>query len=834
LKQTTQGPLQFALNLIPAHVWYASGTGALAFVNERCADYLGLAKGDPLRFGGQSEAAWDSHLAFLHPDDGNETRRVWSDCLAERVAGEVTFRVRNADGGYRWFLSRAEPLHGPEGGLEGWIGINLEIEDRKQAEFYLAEGQRLGRSGSWAFSAGGFTYWSVQLFEIHGLQPRMKPPDVTEYLALVYAEDRDRVAEEFKRLQAGPATLDHMARIVRPDGAIRYVRCVGGPAPNGHGLVGTGIDVTEQEELTQALRKNEATLRLLVDGIAAFVTAHTADGELEFANQKVLDYFGATLEELKHWPTSDAIHPDDLSAVVDDWAHSLQTGQPYERVNRYRCSDGAYRWFRARGLPSRDSQGQLLRWYVVLSDVDESQRAKEKLEKREKELRQVLDLAPQLMAVFGPARERLYANSGSLAYLGITLEEWRKQSLELEVHPEDVERVRVAAARGVSSRSGYELEMRIRKGDGTYRWFLARYNTLEVDEGSRWYVACTDIEDRKRAEERLRQENVALREEIEKTSMFEQIVGASPALSAVLSRAVKVAGSESTVLISGETGTGKELVARAIHRRSPRAAGSFVTVNCAAIPRELVASELFGHEKGAFTGASQQRVGRFELADGGTIFLDEVGELLPDVQIALLRILQEREFERLGGRDTIHVDVRVIAATNRDLEEAVADGTFRQDLFYRLNVFPVQMPPLRDRGDDIALLVEYFVDRYGRKMGKTFRRINKATLDRLKSYAWPGNVRELQNVIERSAIVCDSEEFTIDDSWLTSGAASNSRILLHSTLAVHERALIEEALRASRGRVSGPAGAAARVGVPRSTLESKIRALGIDKLRFRR
>jgi PAS domain S-box-containing protein len=834
LNHANQGPLQFALNLIPAHVWYASETGALTFVNERCADYLGLAEAHPLRFGGQTDAAWDSHLAFLHPDDGDETRKVWCDCLTDGVAGEVTFRVRNADGKYRWFLSRAEPLQDPESGLAGWIGINLEIEDRKQVEFYLAEGQRLGRSGSWAFSAGGFAYWSSQLFEIHGLPPRAKAPAIAEYLALVHPEDREYVAKKFRRLQDAPATFDHMTRIVRADGAIRYVRYVGGPGPHGQGLVGTGVDVTEQEELTQALRKNEATLRLLVDGIAAFVTAHTADGELEFANQKVLDYFGATLDELKHWPTSDAIHPDDLSAVIEDWTRSLQTGRPYERVNRYRCSDGAYRWFRARGLPSRDSQGQLVRWYVVLSDVDESQKAKEKLEKREKELRQVLDLAPQLMAVFGPARERLYANSGSLAYLGITLEEWRKQSLDSEVHPEDVEHVRVASARGVSNRAGYELEMRIRKHDGAYRWFLARYNPLEVEEGFRWYVACTDIEDRKRAEERLRQENIALREEIEKTSMFEQIVGASPALTAVLSRAVKVAASDSTVLISGETGTGKELVARAIHRRSRRASGPFVTVNCAAIPRELVASELFGHEKGAFTGAGQQRVGRFELADGGTIFLDEVGELLPDVQVALLRTLQEREFERLGGQHTIRVDVRVIAATNRDLEEAVADGAFRRDLFYRLNVFPVQMPPLRDRGADIPLLVEYFVDRYGRKMGKAFRRINKETLDRLKSYTWPGNVRELQNVIERSAIVCDSDEFKIDDSWLTSGAALKSQILLHSTLAVHERTLIEDALRASRGRVSGPAGAAARVGVPRSTLESKIRALGIDKLRFRR
>jgi formate hydrogenlyase transcriptional activator len=349
----------------------------------------------------------------------------------------------------------------------------------------------------------------------------------------------------------------------------------------------------------------------------------------------------------------------------------------------------------------------------------------------------------------------------------------------------------------------------------------------------RWYIACADIEERKKAEDRLQHENVALREEIDKTSMFEEIVGTSPALTDVLSRVSKVAASDSTVLITGETGTGKELVARAIHRRSRRSSRAFVAVNCAAIPRELVASELFGHEKGAFTGATQQRLGRFELADGGTIFLDEVGELSPDTQVALLRVLQEREFERVGGRETIHVDVRVIAATNRDLDEAVAEGDFRQDLFYRLNVFPVEVPPLRERGDDIRLLVEYFIDRYARKMGKAFRHINKRTLDRLKSYPWPGNVRELQNVIERSVIVCDSGEFMIDDRWLSASPRLDSRVVLPSTLAAHEKTIVEEALRECGGRVFGPAGAAARLGIPRSTLESKIRSLGIDKSRFR-
>src|SRR5262245_17331375 len=281
------------------------------------------------------------------------------------------------------------------------------------------------------------------------------------------------------------------------------------------------------------------------------------------------------------------------------------------------------------------------------------------------------------------------------------------------------------------------------------------------------------------------------------------------------------------------TGTGTDLIARAVHKWSGRSGRAFFSVNCAALAPSLVSSELFGHEKGAFTGALQRQLGRFELADGGTIFLDEVGELSPDTQVALLRVLQEREFERVGGRQPIHVDVRVIAATNRDLNAAVATGTFRSDLFYRLNVFPITVPPLRERADDIPLLVGYFIDRYGRKAGKTIRRVNKRTLDRLQSYPWPGNVRELQNVIERSVIVCDTDEFSVDDSWLTARPAVETRSALSSTLAGHEKAIIEDALRASGGRVFGPSGAAARLGIARSTLESKIRALGIKKSRFR-
>ena len=329
---------------------------------------------------------------------------------------------------------------------------------------------------------------------------------------------------------------------------------------------------------------------------------------------------------------------------------------------------------------------------------------------------------------------------------------------------------------------------------------------------------------------------MALREEIDKTSMFEEIVGTSPALRTVLSQISKVAPTDSTVLITGETGTGKELVARAIHRRSNRASRAFVSVNCAAIPRDLIASELFGHEKGAFTGALQRRVGRFELAEGGTIFLDEVGDLLPDTQVALLRVLQEREFERVGGRETVRLDVRVIAATNRDLTTAVAKGAFREDLYYRLNVFPLEMPPLRARRADIRLLVEYFIDRYARKAGKNIRRVDKRTLQLLQSYPWPGNIRELQNVIERSVIVCDTELFTVDESWLSRrplDTRAEDKPFLSEKVAATEKEIIEEALRASQGRVFGPSGAAARLGIARSTLESKIRSLSINKHRFK-
>jgi len=575
--------------------------------------------------------------------------------------------------------------------------------------------------------------------------------------------------------------------------------------------------------------------RLIVDGMAALVVVLSPTGRIEFANQQALDYFGRTIEELNAWWTTDIVHLNDRDGVIADWKEIESNGEPRDIDHRLRRHDGEYLWFRALRRPSRDSHGRVVRWYVVLTDVDERKKAEQRLEERERELRQVLDAVPQMVTVYGPKRERLYANSVALTYYGTSLVEWQHGRLGSDFHGDDVDRMSGLIGRALAEGTAFDMETRLRRHDGTFRWFLARGNPVRDHQGqiARWYFATTDIDVRKRSEDRLAQENVALREEVDKTSMFEEIVGASPGLTAVLSRVSKVAGSDSTVLITGETGTGKELVARAIHRRSGRSSGAFVAVNCAAVPRDLMISDLFGHERGAFTGAIQRRLGRFELADGGTLFLDEVGELSPEIQVALLRVLQEREFERVGGSQPIRVDVRVIAATHRDLSVEIERGVFREDLFYRLNVFPLEVPPLRERREDIPLLVNYFLDRYARKAGKSIHRVNKRALQHLQSYPWPGNVRELQNVIERSVILCESDEFTIDESWLSTKPSVDGKLKVSGSLAVREKAIVEEALRAAGGRVFGPSGAAQRLGIPRSTLESKIRALKIDKTHFR-
>jgi PAS domain S-box-containing protein len=593
----------------------------------------------------------------------------------------------------------------------------------------------------------------------------------------------------------------------------------------------------QNARLYRDLEDREGKIRRLVDANILGIFVWNVEGAIVEANEAFLRMVQYSREDL----LSDRLRWTDLRP--DEWrergeralAELKATGavQPFER--EFFRKDGTRVPVLMGGALFQEGGNEGVAFVL---DLSEQKRAEEKVREKEAELRQILDLTPQYIGVLGPDGSPLYANRASLEYLGMTLDEWRQRRwIGDEVHPDDVKPLIAAADRASSSGSAYELELRVRKGDGCFRWFLSRFHPVHDEKGqlTRWYVASTDIDDRKRAEERLQQENVALREEIDKASMFEEIVGTSPALKAALSRISKVAPSDSTVLITGETGTGKELVARAIHRRSDRSSRAFVSVNCAAIPRELIASELFGHEKGAFTGATQQRLGRFELANGGTLFLDEVGELPPETQIALLRVLQEHEFERVGGTRPIRADVRVIAATNRDLQAAISAGSFRSDLFYRLHVFPIEIPPLRERKEDIRLLVEYFIDRYARKAGKHITTVEKRTLQVLESYPWPGNIRELQNVIERSVIVCETASFSVDESWLSQRPVKNSsgsQLYLSEKVAAQEKEIIEAALRECHGRVFGPSGAAAKLGIARSTLESKIRSLKIDKKRF--
>src|SRR3981189_3360141 len=540
---------------------------------------------------------------------------------------------------------------------------------------------------------------------------------------------------------------------------------------------------------------------------------------------------------MKGWETSDVIHPDDLPRAATAWKRSVETGQPFENEYRIRRADGVYRWFQGRSLPLRNSEGRIIRWYSLITDIDERKQAADRLQLLLDVTNKVvsnLQLQDLLRAISASVRRVMHCDLVSVCFpdsefnrlqtfvldfpesKGFIREEfftpmegslsglvfrtgkpWTGSALDilrlgLKDEAAIPEGLKTGCILPLVSRNrilgllslGRREENAFSQADILFLIQVASQIAIAVENTSA-YREITQaraelekaLEENQRLKDRLQDENLVLREQIDQALMFEEIVGASPALRAVLSRVSKVAPTDSTVLLTGETGTGKELIARAIHKRSRRSQRAFVSVNCAALAPSLISSELFGHEKGAFTGAMQRRLGRFELANGGTIFLDEIGELPLDTQVALLRVLQEREFERVGGTQPVKIDVRVIAATNRDLEAAVANGTFRPDLYYRLNVFPIQIPPLRERQDDLLMLLEYFVQRFAQKMGKHFKKIDKRTVELFRSYPWPGNIRELQNVVERSVIVSSDGVLSVDAAWLSkdSGRVSSPK-----------------------------------------------------------
>jgi PAS domain S-box-containing protein len=719
----TENALRRAVDTTPAFIHTARPDGYLDYFNRGWLDFLGKSLEDVCGW------RWTESV---HPEDVATLVQKWHAALASGEPLEVESRVRRADGSYRAFLHRKLPLRDEHGNIVKWFGSSIDIEDRKYAEqriaektnklerseFYLREGERLAHMGSWSLKPDGiFDYWSPETFVIFGFDPSEGIPTLSQWLDVLYTDDRRVLADLIQRMFSEGVNGDVQYRVRHPKYGQRTMHSTGEPVfENGKvtRLIGNTLDITEQENAVQELRRRKAYMD---QGEALGHTGsfgwNLATGELIWSDEtfRILGY------ERTAKPTLDfvfkRVHPEDLS-LVQRVIENAKAGESLDFEHRLLLPDGSVKHVHVIGHP-------------------------------------------------------------------------------------------------LTSDSTNEVEL-----VGTVIDVTARKKAFEEIKALR---------------DELQRENIVLREELGKTSMFEEVIGTSSALQMVLGRAAKVAPTDSTVLIMGETGTGKELIARAIHKRSKRSERPFISVNCAAVPSSLIMAELFGHEKGAFTGAVQRRLGRFELAEGGTIFLDEVGDLPMETQIALLRVLQEREFERVGGTEVLRADVRVISATNRDLQAAIADGAFRSDLYYRLNVFPIKLPPLRERKDDVPLLVNYFVDRYAKRAGKKIKHIQKKALEALREYSWPGNVRELQNVIQRSLIIGETTEFSIDKSWVANepqqpGSAATDQ-------KANERQRIEAALAQSNGKISGAHGAAAKLGMPPSTLESKIRSLRINKFQFK-
>jgi formate hydrogenlyase transcriptional activator len=760
------------VDLIPQTIVVLNPAGKAIYANRVALEYTGLSL-DEVR------ADNFRHRVF-HPEDIQRLREARHEGLSGTVPFENEQRALGKDGKYRWFLVRYNPLLDELGNVLRWYATGTDIQDRKQTEtLHEAEKRTLEMIASGACLT-----------------------DILERLCETIDAQASNVKSAVMLMDADGMHLRQAAGHRVPKGWVEAIT----PLKIGPCIGSCGSAAfLKQRVIVSDIARDPLWADYRELALSYGLRAAWSQPLLS-KNQHVLGTFGM------YYPEARTPSETDLR-LIEGAGHIAVIAIEGERSQE-----------------------------ALRSAFEEIRNSENKLRQEERELRQLIDLLPQHVLVLDKDGTLLQANKTMLDYKGLTLEEMKgrgtRERINRDVHPDDLERVQNERSAGLSRGMPFETEKRLLGKDAQFRWFLFRYNPVLNEAGDivRWFATATDVEERKQAEDRVRNEAIALREQIDRESMFEDIVGSSDALRKVLRQVARVAPSDSTVLILGETGTGKELIARAIHKRSKRADRAFIPVNCAAIPISLIASELFGHEKGAFTGATQRRLGRFESANGGTIFLDEVGDLPPEIQIALLRVLQEREIERVGSNKPISIDVRVLAATHHDLDALVAEGRFRQDLLYRLNVVPIQMPSLRERREDIPLLVEYFIGRFGKKAGKKFRTIDKKTVRLFESYQWPGNVRELQNVIERAVILSEDDTFSVDEAWLKQNTPqfSDSPTALNRVLLRHEKEMIQSALAESGGRVSGPSGAAAKLRIPTRTLDSKIKRLGINKFQFKK
>jgi transcriptional regulator with PAS, ATPase and Fis domain len=766
-------------------------------------------------------------------------------------------------------------------------------QELRRREAYLAEAQKVSHTGSFGWDVStGEIYWSDETFRIFEVDPKIK---ITIELIVqrTHPNDRQALRQIIERASCDRTEFALEHRLLMPDGSIKYLQVIGCPSTDEarcSEFVGAVTDITERKRAETLLAGEKRVLEMIATGIplkeilnalCLIIEEHRQD---TFASIFLVNPDGVHLDvvagpslpeewtcEMKRLPIGPSTGSCGTAAyraspvIVSDIAND-----PLWDVPEHRAAALNHGLRAAWSSPVLSSRGDVLAAFCMYcrevrtptsQDLEliefathlarvaiERDKSEEALRRSEAYLSEAQRLSKTGTFAWSPVTDTRYYSEECYRVLGFDPQAGPPsvEAVWERVHPDDQARCREVVAKAVRDKTDFEVDYRIIHPDKKVR-YIHGVSHLVLDrcgEIVEHIGTVIDVTERKKAEEELRRafedikrlkdqlqrENIVLREELGKTSMFEEVIGTSSALQMVLARAAKVAPTDSTVLIMGETGTGKELIARAIHKRSKRSERPFISVNCAAIPSSLITSELFGHEKGAFTGALQRRLGKFELAEGGTIFLDEVGDLPMETQIALLRVLQEREFERVGGTEVLHADVRIISATNRDLQTAIADGAFRSDLYYRLNVFPIKLPPLRERKEDVPLLVNYFVDRYAKRAGRKIKQIQKKSLEALQEYSWPGNVRELQNIIERSLITGETNEFSIDKSWLAIESQPPTRA---SDPILTERQRIEAALAQTNGKISGAHGAAAKLGMPASTLESKIRALKINKFQFK-